>query len=263
MGFDIGRRFKVICRLSLLPASLVIGTPPASAADTRAPMGDDYLAALNAIQTSKERQSLQHLFELAIKEAPGIQAELPNLSEADYAALKARLSGFILNRDKAAYVRPSADFQGTGKNRNQNRSRFFEVYVLTEPARTQFFPPTSVSRPITLRARSSAALHRQALSQMAGLRTTYPASMRPAQGELDSMDAGYGGNLRLRKQGSGNGGPNRVRNCLSGSADCPETPRPYRSYQGRHFTHPLRVPFRVALFLVSAPCGHPDPLPSF
>jgi hypothetical protein len=193
MGFDIGRRFKVICRLSLLLASLVIGTPPASAADTRAPMGDDYLAALNAIQTSKERQSLQHLFELAIKEAPGIQAELPNLSEADYAALKARLSGFILNRDKAAYVRPSADFfKALAKIKGTKADRaFFDVYAQTEPDQNAIFPAyirqqTDYTSCTVFSGSVLTGLYRKWLD----FRTTYPdAYATEAQGELDSMDA--------------------------------------------------------------------------
>lgn len=153
---------------------------------------DEYLDALAAVQNSRSRQSLQPLYELAINCAPGVQAALPSLSDSDYAALKKRLQGFLLNRDEVAYARPSADFfKALAKSKGTKADvAFFDIYAATEPDRNNIFPAyirqqtddtgcTIFSGPLLT------GLYRKWLD----FRTTYPdAYTTEAQGELDSMD---------------------------------------------------------------------------
>lgn len=164
----------------------------ASAAGAAPPAVDDYLNALNAIQNSKTRQSLQPVYELAISSAPGVQAALPSLSGSDYAALKKRLQGFLLNRDEVAYARPSADFFKALAKRKGTKAdiAFFDVYAATEPDQNTIFPAyirqqTDDTGCTVFSGSLLTGLYRRWLD----FRTTYPdAYTTEAQGELDSME---------------------------------------------------------------------------
>ncbi|MGO9449880.1 MAG: hypothetical protein ACLQDV_02365 [Candidatus Binataceae bacterium] len=191
------------------------------------PSVNEYLDALNAIQTSKERQSLQPVFELAIKSSPGIQPVLETLSEADYAALKNKLQGFILSRGQAVFVRPSGQFfQKLAKAKGTKADRaFFDIYVRTEPDQSAMFPAyirqqtgddgcTLFDSPLMI------GLYRKWL----GFRTSYPDEYATeAQGEIDSMDQELlGGTCACEDKDKVTAGLTAFANALP---DLPITPR--------------------------------------
>jgi len=156
------------------------------------PSVNEYLDALSAIQASKERQSLQPVFELAIKSSPGVQAVLAALSEADYEALRSRMQGFILNRGQVVFVRPSAQFfekLARAKGTKADRA-FFDIYARTEPDQSAMFPAyirqqTGDTGCTLFDGPLLTGLYRKWL----GFRTSYPdAYATEAQGEIDSMD---------------------------------------------------------------------------
>jgi hypothetical protein len=165
----------------------------AAAAVELPPTVDQYLEALNSIETSRGRQSLQIVFELASESSPGIQAVLPSLSESEYGELHRRLKGFILTRGSIVYARPSATFFKTLARRKGLKAdvAFFAAYAETEPDQNAIFPAyvrqqdgiagcTIFSGPLMT------GLYRKWLT----FRTGYPdAYATEAQGELDSLDA--------------------------------------------------------------------------
>ncbi len=157
------------------------------------PTADQYLQQLNEVRKGGSRQSLQSLYELAVRSAPGIQAVLRDLSDTQYARLQARMEGFLMTRNETAAVRPSARFFLELAKRKGTKAdiAFFEAYAATEPDSSTIFPAyirqqnanlgcTIFSGPILT------DLYRRWLT----FRTTFPdAYTTEAQGELDAIDA--------------------------------------------------------------------------
>jgi hypothetical protein len=177
----------------LLCAALMLTGGRVLAAGDELPTVDDYLSALNAVQNGSGTQSLQPVFELAINTASGVEAALPSMSDADYEALKKRLQGFAMNRGKAVYARPSAEyFKALAKKKGTKADRaFFDIYAATEPDNNAMYPAYIKQQPdesgcTLFSGQLLTGLYRKWLD----FRTTYPeAYTTEAQGELDSMDA--------------------------------------------------------------------------
>ncbi len=154
---------------------------------------EDYAAALHKILTSRGRTSLQPLFELAAKTSPGIEAVLPELSDAQLKAAGEMLPGLILKRDGSPLVRPSARFfadlarrKGTATDR-----AFFEIYARTEPDTSPVFPAYvrqqgPESGCTTYDGKLMVDLYRGWLTFRTAHHDDYPSE---AQGEIDSMNA--------------------------------------------------------------------------
>jgi hypothetical protein len=171
-------------------AMLSIGLALVSAAEIP-PEVDQYAAALSEIEHTRGRQSLEDLFELGIRSGPRLEAIVESLNEADFKALRARMQGFVIEREAVITVYPSSEFfrklarkKGTKVDRE-----FFEIYARTEPdsngglpayiaRRTDETGCTRFDGPLMI------SLYREWLS----FRTAHPdAYATEAQGEIDSL----------------------------------------------------------------------------
>jgi len=153
-----------------------------------------YSNAVEQVLNSKERQSLQPVFELAIQNSPGLQAILPSLSPAELEALKPKSKGLIVNRENPTYVRPSADyFNDLSKSKGTKADRaFFEIYARTEPDKNAIYPAYIRQQPSNTGGCTifDGPLLIELYRAWLGFRTTYPDDYATeAQGELDSMNA--------------------------------------------------------------------------
>ncbi len=157
------------------------------------PSVDEYASALSAITSSRGRQSLEELFEIAIKSAPHVQAILDTLSPGELAALRKKMPGMQITRAEPATVRPSAAFFAKLARRKGDKAdrAFFAIYERSEPDSSPGAPAyiaLSDGRPGCTRFDGPllVALYRGWLS----FRTEYPdAYATEAQGEIDSLDA--------------------------------------------------------------------------
>src|SRR5581483_2813341 len=157
------------------------------------PTVDQYLQQLNELREAGSRQSLQSLYELAVRSAPGILAVLRDLSDPEYARLQARMAGFLMTRNETAAVRPSARFflELARKKGTKADIAFFEAYAATEPDSSTIFPAHIRQQNANLGCTIfSGSILTNLYRRWLTFRTTFPdAYTTEAQGELDAIDA--------------------------------------------------------------------------
>ena len=169
-----------------------LAAPPASAAVEIPAEIASYAAALDELQKSGGRESIEPVFEAGMQASPSLQSVLPDLSEAQLQQVRQQMQGFVVGRDQAIFVRPKVEyFKALARKIGTKADRaFFEIYGRTEPDANGAFPAyvepqTDEAGCTRFDGKLMADLYRGWLT----FRTAYPDDYAPeAQGEIDSIE---------------------------------------------------------------------------
>lgn len=151
-----------------------------------------YAAALDELQKSGGKESIEPVFEAGMQASPSLQAVLPDLSEAQFAQVRQQMQGFVIGRNQAIFVRPKVEyFKALARKIGTKADRaFFEIYGRTEPDANGAFP--AYIEPQTDEAgctRFDGKLLSDLYRGWLTFRTEYPDDYAPeAQGEIDSIE---------------------------------------------------------------------------
>jgi hypothetical protein len=124
--------------LACVPARAGAALPPSAWTAANA-----YAAELERVEKAKSRVSMESLFLLAVAlerelltpPGAGTPSPMEELSDPEYAALRSRLRGILLNRDEVLFARPDLRFfveLGERKGSPEDRL-FFHLYRMTYP----------------------------------------------------------------------------------------------------------------------------------
>jgi len=155
----------------------------------------EYSSALAELMKSRDRQSIEPVFEAGMKTTSRLQAVLPSLTEEQYQQVQHEMQGFVVVRqqDEQSLVRPNLSFFGSlAKKKGTNPDRaFFDIYERTEPDGNGQFPayvraePNQETGCTLFGGKQLGDLYRGWLS----FRTANPDSYaNEAQGEMDAIE---------------------------------------------------------------------------